>query len=133
MSHSLFSDNATQVAKLALDGLSRQQQVISRNLANIDTPGYSAQQLDFQSALKSVINRPKEVLLSSTNPNHIRLTNSNASYLLSDRPGGSFRADGNNVDIDLELTEMSEVGINYQAVSQAISKKLELLKTIASR
>ena len=54
MSNSLFTDSATQAAKLALDGMSQQQQVISRNLANVDTPGYHAQQMDFKSALKSV-------------------------------------------------------------------------------
>jgi flagellar basal-body rod protein FlgB len=133
MSNSLFTDSATQAARLALDGMSQKQQLISRNLANVDTPGYHAQQMDFQSALKSVFNRPKEVQLASTNANHLSTAARKASFVLSDRPGGSFRADENNVDVDLELTEMSEIGINYQAVSQAISKKLELLKTIASR
>jgi flagellar basal-body rod protein FlgB len=47
------------------------------------------------------------------------------------RTGGSMRADGNNVDIDVELMEMTETGIAYQALTQAASKKLALLKSIA--
>ncbi len=47
MSGSLFTDNAIRAAKLALDGLSMKQGVISNNIANVDTPGYRAQEVDF--------------------------------------------------------------------------------------
>jgi len=52
MRDSLFNDNAMNVSKIALNGLSTRQQLISRNLSNVDTPGYRAQQLDFESVLR---------------------------------------------------------------------------------
>ena len=45
-------DRTTSILTQALDGLTAQQSVISSNLANIDTPGYTAQAVDFESALK---------------------------------------------------------------------------------
>lgn len=135
MANSLFADSATQAAKLALNGLSQRQQVISRNLSNVDTPGYHAQSFNFEDALHSVFTRKKGLALTATSSSHISLsstTGKSGGFSVSDRPGGSERADENNVDIDAELLEMSETGIVYQAVTQSVSKKLALLKTIAN-
>ncbi|GAP07867.1 flagellar basal-body rod protein FlgB [Anaerolinea thermolimosa] len=132
MGTSFLVDQALDVARRALDGLSLRQQVISRNLANVDTPGYQAQQVDFESALKRALNKTKSLPLTTTSHTHLASPTSSIGYQVSARPGGSFRADQNNVDIDVELTEMSEAGIAYQAITQSVSKKLQLLKTIAN-
>ena len=42
-----------------------------------------------------------------------------------------MRLDGNNVDIDLEMSQMAETSIQYQSLTQLVSKKLALLKSIA--
>jgi flagellar basal-body rod protein FlgB len=133
MSNSLFADNATRAAKAALEGLSLRQQAISRNLANIDTPGYQAQTIDFEATLKHLLDHQSGTLaLRVTDAGHLVSSKQEGlMFSLSTRPGGSFRADQNNVDVDVEMTEMSETGIQYQAVSQAISQKLLLLKTLA--
>jgi flagellar basal-body rod protein FlgB len=131
MSDSLFSDISTQTAKAALDGLSLRQQTISRNLANIDTPGYKAQTVNFKETLDRMVDNDNVLPLTITDDSHLTTAADEVGFSLSLRPGGSLRADQNNVDVDVEMTDMSEVGIQYQAVSQAISKKLLLLKTLA--
>jgi flagellar basal-body rod protein FlgB len=131
--NSFFSDDAMRAARLALDGLSLRQQVVGRNVANVDTPGYHAQSVDFESALKRVFNRSKNGLgLQATQEGHMGAPKEEIGFQVKGRPGGSFRADENNVDIDAELLEMSEAGIQYQAVAESLTKKLQLLKTIAS-
>jgi len=135
MANSMITDNATMVARLALDGLSQRQQVISRNIANVDTPGYKAQSFSFEDALKNVFDHQKSLAMAATSESHITSSSSTTAqvgFSVSNRPGGSERADENNVDIDVELTEMSETGIVYQAVSQSVSKKFQLLKSIAT-
>jgi flagellar basal-body rod protein FlgB len=131
MSDSLFSDVSSVTAKAALAGLSLRQQTISSNIANIDTPGYQAQTVNFQQALSRLVDN--NVLLSMKTTNEAHLTTAESEPLLSTslRPGGTLRADQNNVDIDVEMADMSEVGIQYQAISQAVSQKLMLLKTLA--
>jgi flagellar basal-body rod protein FlgB len=133
MPNTIFGDNTVLAGKLALDGLSARQQVISRNIANNDTPGYKAQDLNFEDALKSVFGRQKGLALESTNASHITSSSKQTySFSVSDRAGGSERADGNNVDTSQELMDMSEIGIEYQALTQAVSKRLALLKSIAT-
>lgn len=131
MSDSLFNDIAMRAAKSALDGLSLRQQVIGRNLANVDTPGYRAQRVQFEDALKRALQPKASVPLEITHAAHLASPTAIDRATVSNRPGGTFRADMNNVDIDVELTEMSVAGISYEAISLAVSKKLQLLKTIA--
>jgi len=132
VSDSLFSDISMRTATIALDGLSLRQQAISRNLANIDTPGYRAQTVNFDETLNRLIQNDGSLPLALSNAAHLASPNApQPGFSLTARPGGSFRADQNNVDIDTEMVDMSEVGIQYQAVSQAVSQKLLLLKTLA--
>ena len=131
MSDSLFSDISSLTAKAALNGLSLRQQAISRNIANIDTPGYQAQTVNFQETLSRLVDRDVLLPLDLTDEAHLTTAEGNLLMSTSLRPGGTLRADENNVDIDVEMADMSEAGIQYQAVSQAVSKKLLLLKTLS--
>lgn len=133
MSISLFSDDALKAATLALKGLSARQEVISSNVANVDTPGYSAKQIDFETTLKRTVNSNSgKVALAKTKALHLDTSTSTAEiFSTTNRAGGTYREDGNNVDIDTELIDMSETNIKYQAISQEVSSKLLLLKSIA--
>lgn len=131
MSDSLFSDNAMRTARSALDGLSLRQQAISRNLANVDTPGYQAQTIDFGDTLKHLVTQNSSLPLETTNASHLLPASQETGFSIAHRQGGSFRADQNNVDVDVEMTDMSETGIQYQAVSQTVSQKLMLLKALS--
>ena len=131
MSDSLFGDTSFTITKLALDGLSQKQEAISNNIANIDTPGYSAQTVDFESVLKKAISGQTPLALNTTDSRHLTSPTDSITFASTERPGGTQRADGNNVDIDVELTDMSETEIDYQALTEAMSQKLQLLKEIA--
>ena len=131
MPDSLFTDNSIRAAQLALDGLSKQQQVISRNLANVDTPGYQAETVNFEDTLKQALNEGPTLAMKVTNTSHLGSPEQSTGFTSTLRPGGTERADQNNVDVDTEMLDMSEAGIQYQAVSQAISQKLLLLKSLA--
>lgn len=131
MSDPLFADNAIRAAKLALNGLSLRQQVISRNLANVDTPGYQAQAINFEDTLKRTLNESSSLAMKVTDEAHQVSSEQSLGLTSTLRPGGTERADQNNVDVDAEMIDMSETGIQYQAVSQSLSQKLLLLKTLA--
>ena len=131
MSDSLFSNISSLTAKAALTGLSLRQQAISRNIANIDTPGYQAQTVNFQQALARLMDNNVLLPMKTTDEAHLTTAESKPFLTTSLRPGGTLRADHNNVDIDVEMADMSEAGIQYQAISQAVSKNLLLLKTLA--
>jgi flagellar basal-body rod protein FlgB len=132
---SLINDKSMNSALMALDGLALRQQVISRNLANVDTPEYQAQQVTFEAAMQRAESGQARLSVGLTKTDAAHLspkTEQTGLVQLSAREGNSLRADGNNVNVDQELTQMAETNIRYQAMSQLVSKKLLLLKSIAT-
>lgn len=133
---SLISDSALQAASLALDGLSLRQQIVGHNLANVDTPGYKAQQVNFESTLQRALDTdtPQDLTLAKTDEAHLSFRDESTQFSsITLRQGGSTRADGNNVDIDVEMVQMTETNVRYQALTQLASKKLLLLREITAR
>jgi len=131
MSGTIINDSSLNISKLALDGLARRQEAISNNVANADTPGYQSTTVNFESVIKAALNKTPSIRMQTSNVKHIQPSESSSGFAAVSR-GGTARADGNNVDIDVELMDMTEVGVKYQAISQVASKKLALLKAIAS-
>ena len=131
MTDPFYVDDALISSEFALDGLSRREQIIGRNLANVDTPAYKAENVNFEDVLQSEIGKPAKLALQVTNPSHLPDAEQEKSMSITPRLGGSIRADGNNVDVDVELNQMAETGIRYQAITQLVSQKFLLLKEIA--
>jgi flagellar basal-body rod protein FlgB len=125
-------DPSMQSARAALDGLALRQEMIGRNVANVDTPGYKAQAVSFEGALRQAQGSLGELNVAVTHSGHLAAPARPAMMQIAARTGGSARADGNNVDIDLEMSEMAETGVRYQALTELVSKKLLLLKSIAT-
>ena len=101
----------TSVLGYALDSLGQAEQVTAGNVANDQTPGYTAQTYDFESALRSAMaSGGTETITPATG--------------LSTAPAGT---DGNNVNLSQEMTNMSEEEVLTQAVSDALSTQFQIL------
>jgi flagellar basal-body rod protein FlgB len=133
MANLLVHDATMDAAQKGLNGLAMREEMISRNVANVDTPGYQAVQVDFEQSLQKQMNGGGSLGMTTTSPLHI-IPGSGAAGVVSTslRKGGSARADGNNVDVDVEMAQMTETGIRYETLLQLVSNKISLLKTIAS-
>jgi flagellar basal-body rod protein FlgB len=136
MANFMVNDISYLAAKTALDGLSQRGQAISQNLANVDTPGYRAKTVDFEATLNEALKRSSRQLdLSTPRVGHINISASNVSGNMVQtvlRPGGTDRADQNNVDIDTELMDLNETTLRFETVSTMVNKKFTLLKSIAN-
>lgn len=129
----ILFNSSFSIARMALDGLALRRDIISQNIANVDTPGYRAQEVDFESALQRASNAPYRLSLAVTHAAHQTTSDGKLPLAqVSQRTGGSMRADQNNVDIDRELLELTETGIRYQAITQVVGKKYNLIKSISS-
>jgi flagellar basal-body rod protein FlgB len=128
----IIDDDAFRTAKIALTGLSRRSDMISQNLANIDTPGYKAETVNFETAVKRALQGSGSLSLSTTKAGHLAAPADTQAFISGFRQGGSERADGNNVDSNVELTQLTETGVRYAALTQLVNKKFSLLKTIAA-
>lgn len=129
----MVSDSSMNAARMALDGLAMRQQMISRNIANVDTPGFTAQQVNFEQVVKQALQQAEKPAMNITHAAHFQTDPAAPTGVtFTSRPGGSTREDGNNVDIDNELIDMNETALRYQALTQMISQKFQLIKSIAT-
>jgi len=133
MLSNILSNSTFTAAKIALDGLALRRDIIAQNVANVDTPNYRAQDVDFETTLQMALQSSDSMLMNLTDENHIAF-NGTATPLfqVGIRDGGTLRADGNNVDIDLELADLTETGVRYNALSTVVSQKYSLIKNIVS-
>ncbi len=128
-----ISNNLTlRALSFALDGLSARQRATAHNIANDDTPGYKAHHVSFENQLQRAIHNNSETGLSLevTNPAHLDLSGSKSPTIEIQHETNSLRNDENNVDIDLEMTNLAQTTIRYQALTQISGMKFSLLKSI---
>ena len=119
------------VLQKGLEASSMRQQVLSNNVANIDTPNFKRSDVDFQAVLGAVLGEKSGNLsMKLTSPKHISgLADGNGSGLVTDQTT-SLRNDGNNVDVDHEMSNVAENGLYYNSLTRAISSQLGLLRMV---
>ncbi len=127
-----FEGAAMRAARAALDGLTRRQEAIGGNVANVDTVGYQRRSVDFEQTLASEIGRAGGQPMAQTDARHLARGGAGGGI-----PGGgparnvvSERNDANSVNIDEEMTLLAETQIRYQALTQSISTRLSTLRTV---
>lgn len=107
-------DNVTTVSLTsALDNLALRQRVTANNIANIETPGYHAQRVDFESALADNVDGGGDGDVQAT-------------VGTSEEP---TREDGNNVNLDTETISDTDTGLRYQLALRAMDAQFAQLKT----
>ena len=114
------SDAVSHVLATALDGVSLRQRVIADNIANVDTPGFRATTVDFETELKAAI--VGGTFTGGTG------TGVEATTLPTDTPVG---ANGNNVDLRKETMAAVQSQFQYQILTRAVNDRFSLVKTAA--
>lgn len=96
----------------ALSGLALRQRVTAANVANIQTPGYTAGRVDFESSLRDAISNGGPVQAPTVA-----------------RSLEPTREDGNNVNLDEESLSMVDTNLRYQLLTQAVSGRFATMRT----
>lgn len=127
-------DQYVSVHATALDVRARRGELIANNLANADTPGYQARDLDFRQAMaRAAGGAPTSgVSLSTTNTGHIggkATANTSADPDLKYRVPLAPALDGNTVDAQVEQANFAENAVRYQATLAFLSSKFRGLMT----
>ena len=106
------------------------QKVISSNIANINTPNYKTKELVFEDELNSQTNVLK---MKQTNSKHISTIDNNLSSVnpkLLEVQGLQEQNDGNNVNLDSQMSEMSKNKILYDAIQSSIRRDSKLFRSV---
>lgn len=125
----MIGDSITSaILQKALDGTWQRQRAISNNIANHETPGYKAIKVDFENSLDQEIRKlensipTKEKIIEG-----LETLKSSEINVFSDN-STSNRADGNNVDLDLENIEMAKTQIQYQYLTRSMTDMFSRLR-----
>lgn len=100
-----------------LDLLTLRQRVTSSNIANADTPGYRAREVDFRQEVLSLLNQGLAQRPS-------------AAITVREVWGDAARNDGNNVSLERELGSLADTQMRFGVAALLLQKKLRGLKSV---
>jgi flagellar basal-body rod protein FlgB len=123
--------NFVNVLDKAADASWTRNELISNNIANVDTPNYKRKDLNFESVLSAELEGADSGSLRETVANLD--TGSLTASPYTDMAELSYRLDGNNVDIDTENVELASNQIKYQALIDSISTEFSMIKAAMVR
>ncbi len=126
-------DRLVGVHHQALQVRTERMEVISGNLANANTPGYKAKDIDFNKAMKSAQGgQTGNSSLVKTHAKHMTGTShlqSNVDFRMANQPD---TGDGNNVDAQVERNNFLETGMRYEASLMLLNSKFQGMKKALS-
>jgi flagellar basal-body rod protein FlgB len=106
----------------ALQLRAERQRLIASNIANADTPGYAARDMDFARALREATGQAQAVTVSATQPRHLAVAGGARAepQLLYARPAQD-NLDHNSVDMDRERAAFADNTVKYEATLRFIN------------
>jgi flagellar basal-body rod protein FlgB len=110
----IITDSTMTALHASLTGLQQRQRVTADNIANVQTPGFLAGRVDFESALQNEITSGETPVVGRSSVN---------------RSLDPTRTDGNNVNLDTETVIATETGLRYQLSLNALDGKYALLRS----
>lgn len=124
--------NALGLQEAALGARAMRAGVLANNLANVNTPGFKARDIDFKQTLNTRMGHgSKNISVKSTHSGHIDLSllgggSSSAEqlYRMSNQPS----VDGNTVDEQIEHAEFMKNSVEFQAAFTFLNSKVKGLR-----
>ncbi|MDE7422811.1 MAG: flagellar basal body rod protein FlgB [Lachnospiraceae bacterium] len=117
--------NYINVLQKAADASWLRNTILSNNLANVDTPNFKRQDVQFETYL---IGQMAGGDTMDSYVDNIDLSTLSAT-IYTDNSNLSYRIDGNNVDIDTENAEHAKNQIKYRVMTDSISQEFSRLRT----
>jgi flagellar basal-body rod protein FlgB len=127
---SLFPDHIDLTAKVMNFQLQRQN-IVSANLANMNTPGYKARRLEFEKDLQAALGISESGAVTRTHPDHFPVAaaeSMEANVTKSLTPRVIQGTD--NVDLDAEMAAMAKNNLLYSTLSTVMQKNFTGLKQV---
>lgn len=113
----MLDDIASVTMQAALSGLAQRQQVTSNNIANSETPDFSASQVSFENSLADAVNTGDMGDIAAASPS---VTGT----------GDAAGQNGNNVSLDREFVDATKTTLQEQLLSNALTSKYGWLSTV---
>jgi flagellar basal-body rod protein FlgB len=116
-------DKALGIHQYALEARVKRAEVLANNMANADTPGFKARDMDFQAMMQKAQDNMSGFGMEKTHPGHMDTSagagDSDLLYRVPSQPS----VDGNTVDAEAEQTRFMRNAMDYQASFQFLNSK----------
>jgi flagellar basal-body rod protein FlgB len=113
-------NGAFGIHERALGVRSQRLEVLSRNIANADTPNYKAEELDFKAMLKETTRE----YLSATNAKHYAAIEEQPDNGQRYRVPFNSSFDGNTVEINVEQAQFGQAAADYQTTLNFLENRI---------
>jgi flagellar basal-body rod protein FlgB len=123
----------TDVLHAGLTGLGQRQRAHAENISNADTPHYKRFEVSYETQLQAAVEGGRGAPLALTHAGHLSLGPQGLSQFrpeLRRAEDSTLRNDGNNVDIDVEMTRLAQTSLTYSAVADLMKRKMMGLKEV---
>ena len=110
----MLDDITSVTLQTAIGGLSRRQDATANNIANTETPHFTASQVSFESSLADAV--------ANGNPA--------AAQVSVDPTSDAAGANGNNVSLDREFVDATKTTLQLQMLTQALTARYSQLATV---
>jgi flagellar basal-body rod protein FlgB len=108
---------------------SKRTELLAANIANADTPGYKAQDIDFKQAMTNAQNGDNSSFKMRTTSNkHIQGNSSSINEEIKYRINNQPSVDGNTVETHVEKAEFSKNALEYSYTLEMLNKKFSGIK-----
>ena len=124
------TDTTIELLSKVLDLRAKNQQVISSNLANAETPGYAAKFLEFEDQLRAAMS-DGDMNPVTSHPKHMPLGPSSLSRVegtMTVTRDDTGIGDENSVSVDQEMVKLSSNELLYETAVTMLKKKLSFIK-----
>ena len=118
------------VLKTAADASWLREEVLTNNIANVDTPNYKRQDVEFTTYLKSALEQagtPASTLTQKVNEANL---SGITTRTYTENTTLSYRMDGNNVDLSTENAELAAEQINYNELIDSMNNEFTRMKAV---
>jgi flagellar basal-body rod protein FlgB len=116
-----------------MDFLNARQEVLARNIANSDTPGYAPKDLQVKNFSQLVQMEQPLLKAVRTDPRHLSLSREVGRYEQRQVAAQSATLSGNGVELQKELMKVSETSMDYQLATNVYKKQVGLFRMVLSR
>ena len=130
----MFPDmfDTADLLQKGLDAAQKRQDVIANNIANVDTPGFKASNVEFESYMKDALASGDDTFQANTTmPQHIQFGSGSAMdvqpQVVTDN-STSMRMDGNNVDIDAQMSSLAKNSVWYDTLVAKLNGEVQRMK-----
>lgn len=117
--------DTSQLLQTAMRVRVMNQNLIANNIANVDTPNYNPVSLDFQRTLRQALAGRGRISLRRTNPRHLERTLDLPKF---EHVAISAKNDYNKVDLDHEMTRLSDNTGQYTTYGSLLVKRFRTIK-----